>query len=273
MKRPSLVIDSTPRSLPSQMRDLLECRELLHFLALRDLKVRYRQTILGGLWALLQPFLYMVVFSLFFGALAGVPSDGLPYPIFVFAALLPWQFFSNGINAAGNSLVSNSHLISKVYFPRVLIPLSTLEVVLVDFLVAFALLVIMMLYYGIAPGAGFFALPLILAAITAATLGTGLILAAMNASYRDFRYVIPFLTQFWFFVTPVIYPSSLVPDPWRWLLNLNPMAGLITNFRAGVLGQPLQWPDMAVSAAAALMLLVAGISFFWRVERKFADVI
>lgn len=273
MKRSTIVIDSTRYPLSLKLREFVEYRELLHFLALRDLKVRYRQTILGGLWAVLQPFLYMVIFSVFFGHLAGIPSEGLPYPIFVFAALLPWQFFSSGISAAGNSLVVSSHLLTKVYFPRMIIPISTLEVVFVDFLVALVILIFMMICYGISPGIGFFVLPLVLLAIVVATLGTGLILAAQNVSYRDFRYVIPFLTQFWFFATPVIYPAGMVPEPWRWMLNLNPMAGLITMFRAGMLGQPLPWPDFAVSATSALVLLAVGVFHFTRVERSFADIV
>ncbi|MEW6333421.1 MAG: ABC transporter permease, partial [Thermodesulfobacteriota bacterium] len=238
-----------PRGKPAglQCRELWNYRELLRFLIVRDIKVRYRQTVLGGLWAILQPFMNMVVFTIFFGHFAKIPSDGLPYPIFVYTALLPWQFFSSGIGSSGNSLVASSHLISKVYFPRMIIPTASLGVGCIDFLIAMIVLLLMMVYYGIYPGAGILLFPFFMALVAAASLGVGMVLAALNVAYRDFRYVIPFLVQFWLFATPVIYPVSIVPAQWRWLVNLNPMAGLITGIRSSLLNLPLPWPDIWIS--------------------------
>lgn len=254
-------------------KELWQYRELFRFLTVRDIKVRYKQTILGGLWAILQPFLSMVVFTIIFGYLAGLPSDNLPYPIFVYSALLPWQFFSNGISNAGNSLVASSNLISKVYFPRLIIPSASLGAGLMDFFVAFALLILMMIYYGICPGLHVLLLPFILLAIIIATLGVGMILSALNVAYRDFRYVIPFLVQFWLFATPVIYPSSIVPEAWRWVINLNPMAGLITAFRSSLFNQPVIWQDLMISMIIGTFIFFVGLWQFTRMERRFADII
>jgi lipopolysaccharide transport system permease protein len=256
-----------------QFRELWQYRELLRFLVVRDIKVRYKQTVLGGLWAILQPFMNMIVFTIFFGHLAKIPSDGLPYPIFVYTALLPWQFFSGGIGSSGNSLVANSHLISKVYFPRMIIPAASLGAGCLDFLIAFVLLILMMFYYGIFPGVGILLFPFLMILVALASLGVGMILAALNVSYRDFRYVIPFLVQFWLFATPVIYPASLVPDKWRWLINLNPMAGLITGIRSSLLNLPIFWPDIAISGTISIGLFVIGIVYFKKMERRFADII
>jgi lipopolysaccharide transport system permease protein len=256
-----------------QFRELWQYRELLRFLVVRDIKVRYKQTVLGGLWAILQPFMSMIVFTIFFGHLAKIPSDGLPYPIFVYTALLPWQFFSGGIASSGNSLVANSHLISKVYFPRMIIPAASLGAGCLDFLIAFVMLILMMFYYGIFPGVGILLFPFLMILVALAALGVGMILAALNVSYRDFRYVIPFLVQFWLFATPVIYPASLVPDKWRWLINLNPMAGLITGIRSALLNLPISWPDIAISGTISIGLFVIGIVYFKKMERRFADII
>lgn len=242
-------------------------------MAVRDIKVKYKQTVLGGLWAVLQPFLSMVVFTIFFGHLTQIPSDEMPYPIFVYTALLPWQFFSNGISNAGNSLVASSNLISKVYFPRLIIPTASLGAGLIDFFVAFILLIGMMVYYGIHPGIQIILFPFLLLFAIIATLGVGLILSALNVAYRDFRHAIPFLVQFWLFATPVIYPASIVPEAWRWLLNLNPMAGLISAFRSSLLDQTVLWQDLAISAAVSLALLLLGIWYFAKTERRFADII
>jgi lipopolysaccharide transport system permease protein len=255
------------------LREFWQYRELLYFLTVRDIKVRYKQTVLGGLWAILQPFMSMVVFTIFFGMLANIPSDGLPYPIFVYTALLPWQFFSNGISNAGNSLVASSHLISKVYFPRIIIPVASLGAGLLDFLVAFSILIFMMLYYGIFPGTSILLLPFLMLMIVISSLGVGMILSALNVAYRDFRYVIPFLVQFWLFATPVIYPASIVPENWRWLINLNPMAGLITAFRSSLLNTPILWSDLVISVAVSIVLFIMGITYFTRMERRFADII
>jgi len=256
-----------------QWKELWQYRELLRFLTVRDIKVRYKQTVLGGLWAILQPFMSMVVFTIFFGMLAKVPSDGLPYPIFVYTALLPWQFFSNGISNAGNSLVASSHLISKVYFPRIFIPAASLGAGLLDFLIAFVILIAMMFYYGIYPGLGILLMPVLLLGVAATALGVGMILSALNVAYRDFRYVIPFLVQFWLFATPVIYPASIVPEGWRWLINLNPMAGFISAFRASLLGTPIPWNDLLISGVVGVGLFALGIAYFTRMERRFADII
>jgi len=255
------------------LKEFWQYRELLYFLTVRDIKVRYKQTVLGGLWAILQPFMSMVVFTIFFGMLAKIPSDGLPYPIFVYTALLPWQFFSNGISNAGNSLVASSHLISKVYFPRIIIPAASLGAGLLDFLVAFSILIFMILYYGIFPGTGILLLPFLMLIIVIASLGVGMILSALNVAYRDFRYVIPFLVQFWLFATPVIYPASIVPENWRWLINLNPMAGLISAFRSSLLNTPILWNDLLISGAVSIVLFIMGITYFTRMERRFADII
>ena len=256
-----------------QFREMWHYRELLRFLVVRDIKVRYKQTVLGGLWAVLQPFMSMVIFTIFFGHLAKVPSDGLPYPIFVYTALLPWQFFSGGISSSGNSLVANSHLISKVYFPRMIIPAASLGAGFLDFLIAFVLLLVMMVYYGVFPGAALLLFPFLMILVALAALGVGMILAALNVSYRDFRYVIPFLVQFWLFATPVIYPASMVPEQWRWLINLNPMAGLITGIRSALLNLPVSWTDIWISGTISLLLFVTGIFFFKKMERRFADII
>lgn len=264
-----------PRSTwaPVDLKELWHYRDLFYFLAWRDIKVRYRQTILGGLWAILQPFMTMVVFTIFFGNLAGVPSEGLPYPIFVYAALLPWQFFSNAVANSGNSLIGSSQLISKVYFPRMIIPSASILCGLLDFAVAFSILVLMMIYYGIGPGPGILLLPVLMTGFVMAALGVGSILSALNVHYRDFRYIIPFMVQIWLFVTPVIYPASMLPETWRWLINLNPMAGLITAFRASLLNQPVPWSDLAVSGVVVVLVFILGVSIFLRMERRFADVI
>jgi len=256
-----------------EFREMWNYRELLRFLVVRDIKVRYKQTVLGGLWAILQPFMNMIVFTIFFGYLAKMPTDQLPYPIFVYTALLPWQFFSSGISNSGNSLVASSNLISKVYFPRMIIPAASLGVCCLDFVIAFVILIFMMIYYGQYPGMGIFLFPLLMFMVVLAALGVGMILAALNVAYRDFQYVIPFLVQFWLFATPVIYPASIVPERWRWLINLNPMSGLITGIRSSLLNLPISWIDMAISSSISLGLFVVGILYFKKMERRFADII
>ena len=256
------------------LRELWQYRDLLAILAWRDIKVRYKQTALGAAWAILQPFVTMVVLSVFFGRLARIPSDGVPYPIFAYCALLPWQLFAHAINESGNSLVANEALITKVYFPRLIIPLAAVLGGLVDFAVAFAVLIGMMLWYGIVPGPAISMLPLFLLFTIATALAVGLWLSALNVEYRDVRYTLPFLTQFWLFVTPVAYPSSLVPERFRALYGLNPMAGVVEGFRWALLGkrQP-HAPLMLVSVAAVAVLLVGGLIYFRRMEKTFADVV
>jgi lipopolysaccharide transport system permease protein len=249
-------------------------RELLYFLVWRDVKVRYKQTLLGALWAILQPFLTMVVFSIFFGRLAGVPSDGLPYPVFTYAALLPWQLFSYALNESGNSLVANQRLITKIYFPRLVIPISAVLAGLVDFAIAFIVLIGLMAYYDIYPTLAILALPFFILLAVATALAVGLWLSALMVEYRDVRYVIPFLTQFWFFLTPIAYPSSLVPEWLRPLYALNPMVGVVEGFRWALLGTDIQIGVLTlVSLLVAALLLIGGLIYFRRMERTFADVI
>ena len=269
---PELVVRPTKGWISLQLRDLWRYRELVFFLTWRDISVRYKQTVLGAAWAIIQPFFTMLVFSIFFGNLAKVPSDGLPYPVFTFCALLPWQLFAYSLGEAGNSLVANQNLITKVYFPRVVIPLAATMGGLLDFVIAFGVLLVMMLFYRITPTGAVWMLPLfvLLALITA--LGAGLWLSALNVEYRDVRYTIPFLTQFWMFLTPIAYPSSMVPEQWRALYGINPMVGVVEGFRWALLGKGSP-PGvlMGVSVLAALLLLVSGLYYFRRMERTFAD--
>ena len=255
------------------LRDLWQYRELLYFLTWRDIKVRYKQTVLGAAWAVLQPFLTMVVFSVFFGGLAKVPSEGIPYPIFSFCALLPWSYFSGALDRAGNSLVGSSHLITKVYFPRLAIPISAVAAGLVDFGIALVVLLGMTVYYDIAPTTAVFTLPFFLILAVATALAVGLWLSALNVQYRDVRYTIPFLTQFWLFATPIAYPSSLVPEQWRAWYGLNPMAGVVEGFRWALLGKEPPGPMLAVSIVVVVLLLVGGLYYFRRMEKSFADVV
>ena len=255
-------------------KELSRCRELLYFFAWRDIKVRYKQTVIGAAWAIIQPFFTMVVFSLFFGRLAKIPSEGVPYPIFSYVGLLPWTFFANGMSNASNSLIGSAGLISKIYFPRLLIPLAAIVTSAVDFALAFAVLIGMMLFYRIPPTWNALLLVpfLLLAFLTA--LGMGLWMSALSVEYRDVRYVVPFLTQLWMYATPVIYPSSLLHGPWKILLGLNPMTGVVEGFRWALLGTGgLPGSMFGIAVVAAVVLLGTGILYFRRMERTFADVI
>ena len=254
-------------------RELWAYRELLYFLTLRDVKVRYKQTALGAAWAVIQPLFMMLVFSLFFGKLAKVPSDGVPYPIFTFCALLPWQLFAHALTESSNSLVANERLITKVYFPRLVVPMSAVLGGLVDFAVAFVILLGMMFYYGVVPTWAILTLPafILLAIMTA--LGVGLWLSALNVKYRDVRYTINFLIQFWLFATPVAYPSSIVPERWRALYGLNPMAGVVDGFRWALLGKQPPGSMLAVSVGVVIAILIGGLYYFRRMEQEFADVV
>jgi len=257
-----------------KLKELWQYRELLYFLVWRDIKVRYKQTILGLFWAILQPVMTMIVFSIFFGRLAGVPSDGIPYPIFSYAALVPWTFFTYGLNQGANSLVSSAQMLKKIYFPRLAMPLAAVLSGLVDFGLAFVVLFLLMIGYGVTLTASALWLPafLLLAVIT--TVGVCLWLSAMNVQFRDVRYVIPFLTQLWFFITPITYPSSLLDEPWRTLYSLNPMVGVVDGFRWALLGTTtLSATALLASWSAALLLLVSGIYYFNRMEKSFADVV
>lgn len=271
---PVTIIEPQPKWAPLRLRELWAYRELLYFLVWRDLKVRYKQTVLGASWAIIQPFFTMVVFSLFFGKLAGMPSDGIPYPLFSFAALVPWTYFANSLSLSANSLVQNRHLITKVYFPRLVIPVASVLSGIVDFLLASLVLFGIMIYYGIPPGPGVLWLPplLLLAMVTA--LGAGLWLSALNVHYRDVQYVVPFLVQFWLFLTPIAYPSSLLAEPWRTIYGLNPMVGVTEGFRWALLGADTAPGIMLpVSAVAALALLTGGLFYFRRMEKSFADTV
>jgi lipopolysaccharide transport system permease protein len=256
-----------------QLRELWAYRELLYFLTWRDLKVRYKQTVVGATWAVIQPFLTMVVFSVFFGRLANIPSDGLPYPVFSFAGLLPWGYFANALGRSSNSLVGSAHLISKVYFPRLVVPISSVLSGLLDFAIAFVVLLGLMQFYGIRPTPAALLLPLFLLLAMITALGVGLWLSALNVRYRDVGYVVPFLTQLWLFATPVVYPSSLLPEPWRTVYGLNPMAGVVEGFRWALLGSTPPGPMLALSTLVSLALLVSGGFYFRRAERTFADVV
>ena len=256
------------------LKDLWEYRELLYFLVWRDIKVRYKQTALGAAWALLQPLLTMLVFTVFFGRLAKVPSDGIPYPVFALTALLPWQLFAFALNESSTSLVTNKNLLTKVYFPRLIVPMASVFAGLVDFALAFVLLLGLMVIYHVRPTAAVAWLPVFLLMTVATALSVGLWLSALNVKFRDVRYVIPFLTQFWMFATPVAYPSSLVPEPWREWYGLNPMAGVVEGFRWALLGKAgnpglLVW----VSVAAVVLLLTGGLYYFRRTEATFADIV
>ena len=269
-----LIIDARQGALTQQLRDFWRYRELLYFLAWRDFKVRYKQTALGAAWAIIQPFFTMVVFSIFFGYLGKIPSDGLPYPVFAYCALLPWSLFAHALTESSNSLVNNQSLLTKVYFPRLIIPIAPLFVGLVDFGIALVVLLGMMLFFGIAPGIAILATPLFVLFALFTALAVGMWLSALNVQYRDVRYTIPFLTQLWLFATPVAYPSSLLPEPWRSLYGLNPMAGVVEGFRWALLGHTgAPGPLIAVSVIAVLLLLFGGFWYFNRMEQTFADVV
>jgi len=274
MDLPTIIIRPSRGWIPLRLGSLWEYRELLYFLVWRDIKVRYKQTVLGAAWAIIQPFFTMVVFSIVFGRLAKLPSDGLPYPIFAYCGLLPWQLFSHALAESGNSVVASQSLITKVYFPRLVIPLAAVLGGLVDFVVAFSVLLGMMAYYRVSPTAAVFTLPLFILLALATALGVGLWLSALNVQFRDVRYTIPFLIQFWLFATPIAYSSSLIPQKWRLVYGLNPMAGVVEGFRWALLGTAnASGPMLLVSIAVVLVLLVGGLYYFRRMEKTFADVV
>lgn len=271
---PVIRIEPSHGWISLKLRELWDYRELLYFLAWRDIKVRYKQTLLGASWAILQPFFTMIIFSIFFGRLAKIPSDGVPYPIFAYAALVPWTFFAHSLTQASNSLVTSGNMIKKVYFPRLAVPIATVFSGVVDFALAFSVLLGMMVYYGIFPTLNALWLPAFFLLALATSLGVGLWLSAMNVRYRDIRHTIPFLTQFWLFATPIAYPSSLLSEPWRTLYGLNPMVGVVEGFRWGLLGtDTAPGPIIAASSLMALAILISGAFYFRRVEKTFADVV
>jgi lipopolysaccharide transport system permease protein len=256
-------------------KDLWRYRELFYFLAWRDILVRYKQTVIGMAWALIRPFLTMIVFTVVFGNLAKLPSEGAPYPILVFAGMLPWQFFAGALSECSNSLISNANLISKVYFPRLIVPASAVIVSFVDFLVSGMILLGLMAWYNFVPSWRILMLPLFIGIAFAASMGAGLWLAALNVKYRDFRYVVPFIVQFGLYISPVGFSSSIVPQQWRWLYSLNPMVGVIDGFRWAILGggSNLDWLGFTLSVGLVALLFASGVWYFRKVERTFADVI
>ena len=259
---------------PLELRELWKFRELLLFLTWRDIKVRYKQTALGAAWAILQPVLTMILFSVIFGSLAKLPSDGFPYPIFTFSALLPWQLFAFALSQSSNSLVGNQNLVSKVYFPRLVVPFSSVLAGVLDFAIAFIVLIGLMIFYGISLTPAIFLLPLFLLFAITSALAVGLWLSALNVKYRDIRYVVPFLTMFWMYATPIAYSSSLIPEKWLWLYSLNPMTGVVEGFRWALLGKSsLDVVSLSISAIVVVLLFIGGLFYFKRMESSFADLI
>jgi len=271
--RAPVVIEPGMGRLGLDLAEIWRYRDLLAFLTWRDVKVRYKQTVLGFLWAFLQPFTTMVVFSLVFGRLMKVDSLGTAYPVFVYAGLLPWHFFAESLARSSQSVVASSNIVTKVYFPRLVIPLASVGGCLVDFAVSFLILVGLMLYYGLAPGAGMLVVIPLVAVTIIAALGVGTLLSALNVAYRDFRYVLPFIVQIWMFLTPVVYPLRAVPADWRWLAMLNPMSGIVEAYRSAILGRPFAWGDLGVSVAVSVFVFLLAVVVFKRIERRFADII
>lgn len=260
------------RGIHLDIRELWAYRELLFFLVWKNIKVRYKQTVIGAAWAVIQPFCTMIVFSLFFGRFAGIPSDGLPYPLFYYSALLPWTYFANALTQTTNTMVENQRLITKVYFPRIFLPFSAVLSGVLDFAVAFTILIGMMFFYGFVPGWELLLFPFLFLLTLLTALGVGMWLSALNALYRDFRYTVAFIVQFWMFASPVAYPSSIVPQKWQWLYGLNPMAGVIDGFRWAVVGKGNP-PGvlLGISSLMVLLLLSAGVIFFQKMETQIAD--
>ncbi|MBA3785927.1 MAG: ABC transporter permease [Acidobacteria bacterium] len=271
--KPLILIEPRRSSIALNLHELWQYRDLLYILTLRDIKVRYKQTVLGVLWAIIQPLFMMIIFTAFFGRLAGIPSDGIPYPLFVYAGLLPWTFFSNALNSSGNSLVGNSSLITKVYFPRMIIPIAAVGSGLIDFLISFGLLVLLMLYYGIGFSPNIIMLPILTVLTTFLAIDIGMWMSALNVKYRDIRYALPFLIQLWMFATPIIYPSSLIPDKWRWLFIINPLTGLIEGYRSAIFGTPFDFVGLGVSIFIIFAALIYSAYTFRQMERSFADIV
>jgi lipopolysaccharide transport system permease protein len=271
---PQIKIVPTKGWVSLKLGELFAYRELLYFLMMRDVKVRYRQTLLGGLWAILQPFLTMVIFSIIFGRVAKMPSDGIPYPIFSYAALVPWTFFANGLTQASNSVVSSANLVKKIYFPRLAIPIASILARTVDFAFSFAVLILLMFYYGLTPTINIVWLPLLLLLAFMTSLGVSFWLSAMNVQYRDVKQIIPFLVQIWLFATPIVYPSSMLGEGWRIVYAVNPMVGVVEGFRWALLGlDTAPGPMIIVSSIMAVIVLISGAFYFRRMEKNFADII
>ncbi len=273
-RKPLVVIEPHTSWLGANLRELYAYHELLYFLTWRDVKVRYKQTLLGVAWALLQPLCMMAIFALFFGRLVGVPSDGVPYPLFAFAGLLPWTFFASAITSGGNSVVNSANLITKVYFPRLIVPTAAVAASLIDLAISFLPLIVLMIYYSITITSRLLMLPALFLLLIGIALGFAILMAALNVKYRDIRFVLPFLIQVWFFASPIIYPSTLLPARWQWVFSLNPMTGIIEGFRASLFGvKEFNWPAIAFSAVFTIALLVCATTTFKRMENSFADII
>jgi lipopolysaccharide transport system permease protein len=255
------------------LREVWAYRDLLLTLTLKDVKVRYKQTVIGAAWAVFQPLIMMMIFTIIFGRLARIPSDGYPYPIFVFAALLPWMFFANAISTSGNSLVSSSQLVSKIYFPRIIIPMSSIGVCLVDFTISTLVLLVLMIIFGVSWTTQLLMIPVVMFGVIMCAVGIGALLSALTVSYRDLRFVIPFAVQIWMFLSPVVFGVRFIPDDYRWLILVNPMTGYIEGFRSAVLGSSIDWFALGISFFLSLVLLMLGSIYFRKVERRFADVI
>ena len=271
--QPLVVIEASKRWAPLSLSGLWAYRELLYFLMWRDVKVRYKQTALGIAWAIIQPLVTMLIFTMFFGRLAGVPSDNVPYPLFAYAGLLPWTFFANAVTNSGNSVVGSAHLITKIYFPRMIIPAAAIGAGLVDFGISFLILVPLMIYYGASITWSVLMLPLLVFLTALLAMGVGMWLSALNVKYRDVRFALPFLIQLWMFVSPIIYPASFVPVKVRWLLSLNPITGIIEGYRSSLFGLPFKWTSLVTSAAITLILLIYSSYVFRRMEKSFADIV
>jgi lipopolysaccharide transport system permease protein len=270
---PTIVIRPPKKWVPVDLHELWEYRELLYSFVARDVKIRYKQTVLGFLWAIIQPLFMMVIFTIFFGGLAQIPSEGIPYPLFSFAALIPWTLFSEGLTRSTTSMVSNANIMTKVYFPRLIMPIAGILSPLVDFAIAFVILILMMAYFGFVPTIAIVLLPAFILLAILTSLAVGLWLSALNVKYRDFQYTIPFLIQLWLFASPVVYPSSIIPEQFRLLYGLNPMAGVIEGFRWALLGTNPPEAMILVSAGVVVLLLIGGLFYFKKMEQYFADVV
>jgi homopolymeric O-antigen transport system permease protein len=272
-EKPLVSIRAGGKFASVDLKSLWAYRELLYFLTWRDVKVKYKQTALGAAWAVIQPLFTMIVFSIFFGKLASLPSDGIPYPLFAYAALMPWNFFSNAVNSSGNSLVGSAHLITKVYFPRMIIPAAAVAAGLIDLMIAFGAMIVLMIYYSVGLTWNLLMAPALIILLALLAAAVGMWTSALYVKYRDIRYALPFAIQLTMFATPIIYPVTIAPERWRWMLKLNPLTGIIEGYRASFFGRPFDWPALAISAAITAALLVYSTFHFRRVERTFADIV
>ena len=272
-ERPLVSIRAGGKFAAVDLKSLWAYRELLYFLTWRDVKVKYKQTVLGAAWAVIQPLFTVIIFSIFFGNLARLPSDGIPYPLFAYAAVLPWTFFSNAVTKSGNSLVGSANLITKVYFPRMIIPAAAVAAGLIDLLIAFGILIVLLIYYGVGMTWNLLMAPALVVMTALLAVAVGLWTSALDVQYRDIRHALPFAIQLTMFATPIIYPVGLVPSRWRWALNLNPLTGIIEGYRAAFFGRPFDWDALAISAAITFALLFYAAYRFTRVERTFADIV